>query len=377
MRRAFVIGFLLTAWIGFAAPAQAAETVWLCKPGQSPNPCAGDLSATIFTGAATRTETYPRSRSARKVDCFYVYPTVSEQLSESSDRSIDPQQTAIAEYQAQRFSQHCRIFAPVYRQRTLLAISNPLANQAAATRLAYSDVLDAWRTYLREDNGGRPFVLIGHSQGTRMLRQLVRTEIDRRRALRKRLISAILLGGNVTVARGEDAGGDFRRIPACRSRRQTGCVIAFSAFFDPPPSNSRFGRVPAGPDRNDPFGLPTGSKFEVLCTNPAALAGGASPVETFLREEQFPGVLGAGILITVGGFAPQVPTPWFVPADRYSGKCERINGAHVLKLSPLSGARRLNPFPDPTWGVHLADGNIALGDLVRIVGRQSRVYLRR
>ena len=30
--------------------------------------------------------------------------------------------------------------------------------------------------------------------------------------------------------------------------------------------------------------------------------------------------------------------------------------------------------PDPTWGLHLSDVDIALGDLVRLVGTQAGAY---
>ena len=82
-----------------------------------------------------------------------------------------------------------------------------------------------------------------------MLRKLVREEIDRRRAVRGRMLSALLLGGNVLVRDGRNVGGDFQRIPACGFARQLGCVIAFSAFNYTPPEDARFGREP--PD--DPY----------------------------------------------------------------------------------------------------------------------------
>ena len=47
--------------------------------------------------------------------------------------------------------------------------------------LAYNDVLDAWNYYLKNDNGGRGVVLVGHSQGSGVLTQLI-TQRDRRQA---------------------------------------------------------------------------------------------------------------------------------------------------------------------------------------------------
>jgi Ca2+-binding RTX toxin-like protein len=50
------------------------------------------------------------------------------------------------------------------------------------------------------------------------------------------------------------------------------------------------------------------------------------------------------------------------------------NGANVLMTYPVGGARRLNPSPDPSWGLHLADMNIALGNLIDVVAAQEATY---
>ncbi len=83
---------------------------------------------------------------------------------------------------------------------------------AADRARAYQDVRDAWRDYLRNYNHGRGVVLIGHSQGSFVLRELVAKEIDSKPKVRERLISALLLGGNVTVKKGKDVGGDFKHV---------------------------------------------------------------------------------------------------------------------------------------------------------------------
>jgi DUF3089 family protein len=128
--------------------------------------------------------------------------------------------------------------------------------------------------YLRNHNGGRGGVLIGHSQGTYILRQLIRAEIDPRAKVRRRLVSALLLGGNVLVQKGRDSGGDFRNIRACRAARQTGCVIAYSAFYGTPPADARFGRAVSR------YGVAADATTqEVLCTNPAALRGGSGKLD--------------------------------------------------------------------------------------------------
>ena len=361
-----------TLAIAVAGPASAgAATTWLCKPGVEPNPCYSSLETTaVASGGATTVES-PQIARKPKVDCFYVYPTVSQDQGTNSDLSIDPEQTAVARFQASRFSERCRVFAPMYRQLTLDAIGGTAVPRAALD-LAYSDVAAAWREYMKLENNGRGVVLIGHSQGTGMLTQLVREKIDPFPKARKRLVSALLIGGNVLVKKGRDVGGSFNKVPACRTVKRTGCVVAYSIYDETPPNDTYFGK----PDGalTDAFGLSARTDLEVLCNNPAALAGGTTPLQTLVSTQPFPGTTGLGITILFGGPVPAVPTPWLEPSDHYTGSCGNFNGANVLLLSPIGAARNLTPVPDPTWGLHLGDVNLALGDLVDLVGAQTRTY---
>src|SRR5258708_32188996 len=95
--------------------------------------------------------------------------------------------------------------------------------------LAYDDVRDAWRYYLEHDNQGRGFVLIGHSQGSYILAELIRQEIDGK-PVQSRMVSAILPGTTLAGPRGKDVGGRFQNIPPCHGASQTGCVISTAPF---------------------------------------------------------------------------------------------------------------------------------------------------
>jgi hypothetical protein len=225
-------------------------------------------------------------------------------------------------------------------------------------------------------NHKRGVVLIGHSQGAGLLQQLVRGKIDPYKPARQRLISAMLLGGNVLVKKDGTAGGVFNHVLPCRNARQSGCVVAYSTYDEPPPNDTKFG-LPGGTFA-DTFGLAGRTDLEVLCTNPAALAGGSAPLRTLLPTTPFPGAIGGGVKVTFGGAPPTAPTPWVEPRDHYSGACvHESNGASVLKISRIGAARDLIPVPDATWGLHLADVNIALGDLVNLAGTQSKAYSKR
>src|SRR3954453_4648352 len=207
--RAAVLALSLAAGIVLLAlPAGAhAATTWLCKPGANPNPCAGSLQTTVIDSSGqSHIESPPRTRKP-KIDCFYIYPTFSDDKTENSDLSIDPEEISIAQDQAARFSQRCLVFAPMYRQLTLQGLGGTPSPHALLT--AYGDVRAAWKEYLRRYNHGRGVVLNGHSQGSGMLQELVHQKIDKSRAARAKLVSAILLGGNVTVEAGRNVGGVF------------------------------------------------------------------------------------------------------------------------------------------------------------------------
>jgi hypothetical protein len=371
MRRLLPVLLISGALLAPAVAHGATPTKWLCRPGHA-NPCNGSLTATNIA-AGGRIERTPIARHA-KVDCFYVYPTVSSRATANAPLVVDPEQRAIAVQQASRFSQTCRMYAPLYRQLTLGTIGDPSKVTAQALATAYGDVRDAWRSYLRHDNHGRGVVLISHSQGSFELRRLVREEIDPKASVRRRLVSAILLGGNVTVRKGSDVGGDFRHVRACRSSTQLGCVVAYSAFNATPPADAIFGRV-SGYGRGQ-AGSGDPATTEVLCTNPAALGGGSGRLQTYAVARPFPGALGGAVNAFIGPL-PKVSTTWLRPPGYYTASCSGAAGAHVLRVTAHGGARVFPATPNAAWGLHLGDVNVALGNLTSLVAKQAAAYARR
>jgi hypothetical protein len=352
------------ALAGSAVPSASAATPptrWLCKPGLKRNPCTPRLKTTVFSPSGKRLRTTNPARH-EKVDCFYVYPTVSDQQRANATLQIDPEERSIALYQAARFSQECRVFAPMYRQRTIAYLAGRFqdSNPSIVSPEGYADVLKAWRTYLKRYNHGRGVVLIGHSQGTFTLRRLIAAEVDRSPSARRRLMSAILPGGDVTVGK----GGDFKNIPACRSKRQIGCVMAWSTYVAPAPANTLFGQSPAPGAR-------------ILCTNPAALGGGSGIADPVLPSEPFaPGTTIAAGIALLGLKYPATSAPWISAPSSYSARCTTGSGPHVLEIKARRGAQTPKPSPDATWGEHLMDVNVALGNLTGVVNSQAAAWRR-
>jgi hypothetical protein len=349
---------------GKVARTDAAGTVWLCRPGLADDPCAGNLDATSVAADGSTVLRAARPAPSPRFDCFYVYPTVSLQHTDNANLRVQPAEAAAAVAQAARFSQVCDVWAPMYRQRTEESLLEGLGKDPTADAIAYASVLSGWKDYLAHFNDGRPVIFIGHSQGAAMLIRLLSSQVDPDPSVRKHLVSAIILGGNVQVPTGKDVGGSFQNIPACLSAGQTGCVIAYSSFPQEPPSNSDFGRPGQGVSLQSGQTQSTG--VQVLCTNPANLAGGSGALDPYFPT---PGTTGASTDVT---------TPWVEYPDLYTAQCQSSGGATWLQIDDIAGSSDRRPqvteILGPQWGFHLEDVNLALGNLVQIVSEEEAAY---
>jgi hypothetical protein len=342
------------------------STVWLCRPGEQPDPCTAPRVATMVSGSGATRATPGSStlRSAQRFDCFYVYPTVSTEQTNNADLAVQPAELAVAASQASRFSQVCRVWAPMYRQATVYALTHGTITGASVSNIAYASLLSGWRDYIRHDNDGRPIVFIGHSQGAAMLIRLLRTQVDPSPRLRTQLVSAIILGGNVQVPTGRRVGGSFRHIPTCASATSTGCVIAYSTFGSTPPPLALFGRPGRGVSVQS--GQKTQAGQQVACVNPVTFSSRAGSLQPYF----------AAASTKVPGVA--VATPWVSFPDLYTAQCRSALGATWLQVTaaPAAGDPRptVTDSLGPLWGYHLVDVNVALGNLVRDVAREEAAH---
>ena len=191
--------------------------------------------------------------------------------------------------------------------------------------MAYNDVEKAWFDYLAHHNQGRGVVLIGHSQGTMQLTALIRRQIDDRPEVRRLLVSALLIGGGVTVAAGKDVGGSFQQVPACRAPDQTGCVVAYSAF-----------RATAPPTASTGFGRSGDSTLVAACTNPAAPAGGETALDGYFDATGSTALpMGPSEPWTVGG--RPIETPMVRVIGLLKGRCTSNAFASYLEVTVQRG----------------------------------------
>ena len=357
-----------------AAPAQASSRTdysvpanWLCKPGTSNNPCEVNIDATIVKAdGSTELQKYAGNPNA-PIDCFYVYPTVSLDPFTQSDLVPGPEEFNVVKSQLARLGSQCRIFAPMYRQFSLGALRARMSGGAAVPTRGTpaevaADVDDAWAWYLANENKARGVVILGHSQGSGHITRLIAAKVDGKPDQAK-LVSAIVMGSTVQVPKGADVGGTFKSIPVCKTASQTGCVISFSSFRDNVPPSETAG-----------FGLGRG-ETEAVCTNPAALGGGkaTNPKAYWSTADK------------AWAKGKKIDTPFVMTPGLTTTECVREGNHHYLKVhfnADAADARIDDPAtdvmaqgkPDPNWGLHLNDANIAMGDLVDVLGKQSAAW---
>jgi hypothetical protein len=347
----------------------SADEFWLCRPGLEEDHCLmHDLAATaMLPDGSTEREDHVVAEDP-EYDCFYVYPTVdlTGPVGNHTDFSdVRPMLDPLLS-QAARFTGQCRVFAPLYRQITILTY---LASSSTETYLerAYVDVEAAFAHYLTKYAGDRPFVIMGHSQGAHMTRRLVQRVVADDPQLRSRMIAALLIGGDMAVAEGEVTGGFFDDIPLCTEVEETGCILAYRSYAEgfPPPDGSNStdssleGSVPA-------------------CTNPADLSGARRHFAgTYLPTSAHQSAFDAGELI--GELS--VDTGFVLYRDFYTGECVADGtGAPYLEVGvePLGEDTRENLIPfdaaifSPSFlGLHVLDYNFALGDLMMLVDAKA------
>jgi hypothetical protein len=126
------------------------------------------------------------------------------------------------------FARVGRIFAPHYRQASLYTFLTLRDDARDARRFAYDDVREAFRSYVQHDNHGRPIILVGVEQGGILAARLLREEIVPNADLRARLAGAYLIETVVPA----DEYGYNALTPACASRDQAGCVVAWASLVD-------------------------------------------------------------------------------------------------------------------------------------------------
>jgi hypothetical protein len=132
----------------------------------------------------------------------------------------------ILAYQATAFSAGGNLYAPYYKQfdaRYLLKLD--YQERAELVRgEPWVDVRTAFEYYLANSGGQRPLVLVGHSQGAMLVKDLLFSFMKTRPELRKRLVAAYVIGFSVT----RDELADNPEFPFAKGAEDTGAIISYN-----------------------------------------------------------------------------------------------------------------------------------------------------
>ena len=175
-------------------------TAFACKPQQRQQ---NEVEARI--DYADTTYWYSCGDESHTADVFYVYPTVSTISFADNDSSwfadISLPEVREEANGNQRFNKmlygEYNFYAPYYRQMIFEAYQQPETILDSLAQIAAKDVIDAFQYYMVHYNHGRPFFMMGHSQGSQMLIELLKHSMTEEQ--RKLMVAAYCIGYHVSA----------------------------------------------------------------------------------------------------------------------------------------------------------------------------------
>lgn len=165
----------------------------------------------------------------KDVDVFLVCPLVdtrSERNAYDLNDKLKGRFVSALDMEKGIYEDVGRLYSPYYRQMSAGAYRLPEAEREKTKAVAYADVSAAFRWYLDHENGGRPLVLAGFSQGSEMCLELLKEffgDTAEGEALRARLVTVFAIGWRVTEA---DTQAYPQIVPA-QGEKDLGTVVSF------------------------------------------------------------------------------------------------------------------------------------------------------
>lgn len=172
------------------------------------------------------TETWV-SDSLKKVDVFYVYPTLykkgdtwnADVNNEKLNKRIDKLPVRL---QASAFNQVGRVYAPRYRQANFKAYKDETGKGQKVLDFAYEDVKRAFEYYMDNYNQGRPIIIASHSQGSNHTIQLLKDYFDSPE-MKEKLVCAYMVGMAVDPSK-------YEYLEPCKDSNATNCYVTWSSY---------------------------------------------------------------------------------------------------------------------------------------------------
>ena len=109
----------------------------------------------------------------KPVDVFFMHPTTYLDQKDGMNALLDNEAVnanskTITAHQGGVFAEACNLYAPHYRQASIAVLGLGEKVRETYLNIGLSDMMVAFRYYMEHFNQGRPLILAGHSQGSKM-----------------------------------------------------------------------------------------------------------------------------------------------------------------------------------------------------------------
>jgi hypothetical protein len=167
------------------------------------------------------------------VDVFYLYPTAWQKVHDGDPNICDIDNPSMLAGSASAFGRSAtafetfaNIYAPYYRQAdAAYALTLPLPeHDALIAGIPTMDAVAAFDYYIKNYNGGRPFILAGHSQGSNVLINLLTGYLKDHPEVYQRMIAAYVIGYPVTA----QIIADYPHLKFAEGPDDTGVIISYN-----------------------------------------------------------------------------------------------------------------------------------------------------
>ena len=173
----------------------------------------------------------------KDIDAFYIYSTSYIESSFEEDapnfaplHNLEMMIRASGEYEtnASVFEESCNVFVPWYRQMGIKYAAEVQKKtgslDAGLAGLPYTDIKAALDYFFEKCNNGRPFIIAAHSQGSALLKYVLKNYFKEHQDYYKRMVAAYPIGFSITKKDLED----YPYLKFATGESDTGVIISYN-----------------------------------------------------------------------------------------------------------------------------------------------------
>ena len=161
------------------------------------------------TDYSKKTNWYKLPEITKEFDTFYIYSTMYMGANEDDADYATLDNKEVLDniwiehaIKSSVFEEATNLFIPYYRQSSMRHAAEVFQKDgnidAALIGMPYTDITAALDYYFKNYNNGRPFIIAGHSQGSAILRLVLKKYFKKHPEYYKRMVAAYAIGYSIT-----------------------------------------------------------------------------------------------------------------------------------------------------------------------------------